>query len=190
MWPVEMIERGMVDTDFDGLTDLEILVLLIVDGMAPVSKTRLQRLSLLYFELYVAGEDEADLCAHFFAGYSDEIDESAVNLIKMGIVDSGRSYYVLTEYGRRLRGYILDELGNIRLIERIKNIKNAVSLISDRKLVGLTHHFYGDVARNMAIGQSVDRLNTQSSYDGMSLMDYPKETFESKLIDGVPIRSG
>ena len=47
-----MSEEEMIDSDYDDLSDSDIIVLLIVDEKRPVSKTRLQKLSLLYHEFY------------------------------------------------------------------------------------------------------------------------------------------
>lgn len=47
-----MNEDELIETDYDGLKDCEILVLLIVDGESPVSRSRLQRLAQLYRNLY------------------------------------------------------------------------------------------------------------------------------------------
>ena len=46
-----MNEDELIETDYDGLKDCEILVLLIVDGESPVSRSRLQRLAQLYRNL-------------------------------------------------------------------------------------------------------------------------------------------
>lgn len=45
-------EEEMIDSDYDGLSDSDIIVLLIVDGKRPVSKTRLQKINQLYQKLY------------------------------------------------------------------------------------------------------------------------------------------
>lgn len=45
-------EEELINLDYDGLSDTDILVLLIVDGVKPVSPSRLQRLAFLYRELY------------------------------------------------------------------------------------------------------------------------------------------
>ncbi len=185
-----MDENEMISNDFDDLSDSEILVLLMMNEETPTLKTRLQKLSLLYHELYDSEENTTDHHAYFFGGYSDDIDESAVNLTDMGILDEGRNGYSLTEYGVKLRQYILNEYENVEEIERVENIKKAVSSIPDRNLVGLTYHFYGESAKNSTIKQSVERLNSTSVYDGLPLNEYPKKQFEDKLRDGKEIRRG
>ena len=45
-------EQEMIDSDYDDLSDSDIIVLLIVDEKRPVLKSRLQKISLLYHELY------------------------------------------------------------------------------------------------------------------------------------------
>lgn len=185
-----MDEIEMINNDFDDLSDSEILVLLIMSEETPTLRTRLQKLSLLYHELYDSDMNTTDHHAYFFGGYSDDVDESAVNLTDMGILDEGKNGYSLTEYGRKLRQYVLDEYEDEEEIKRVGNIKKAVSSIPDRNLVGLTYRFYGESAKNSTIKQSVDRLNSSSMYDGLPLNEYPKELFEDKLRRGEEIRRG
>lgn len=178
----------MIDSDFDELTDSQILVLLIIDENTPFLKTRLQKISLLYHELYDSGRNTTGHGAYFFGGYSDDIDEAAVNLTDTGILQEGKNGYSLTEYGVKLRDYILKELDDEKQIQNVDNLKKAVSEIPDRNLVGLTYRFYEETAVNSTIKQSVDKLNSTSSYDGIPLMKYPKEQFERKLRNGEPIK--
>lgn len=53
-------EKELIEADYDGLSDSDILVLLIVggDGERPVSKSRLQKIALLYRELYEQKEGD------------------------------------------------------------------------------------------------------------------------------------
>lgn len=185
-----MSEKEMIDSDYDDLSDSDIIVLLIVDGKKPVLKTRLQKLSLLYHELYEKKTGITNHNAYFFGGYSDDIDESAVNLTDMGVLEETKDGYSLTEYGRKLRQFILDEYEDEEQIRRIDNIKSATSTIPDRNLVGLTYYFYGETAVNSIIKESVRKLNDASFYDGIKLTDYKKADFESKLRSGTPIRRG
>ncbi len=183
-----MDENEMISNDFDDLSDSEILVLLMMNENSPILKTRLQKLSLLYHELYDSDKNTTDHHAYFFGGYSDDIDESAVNLADMGILVEGKNGYSLTEYGVKLRQYVLDEYEDIEEIKRVDNIKKAVLKIPYRNLVGLTYHFYEESAMNSTIKQSVDRLNSTSMYDGIPLNKYPKPMFEAKLRSGEEIR--
>lgn len=185
-----MDEMEMINADYDEISDSDILVILIMDEEKSILKTRLQKLSLLYHELYDSDENITDHHAYFFGGYSDDIDESAINLTDMGILEEGRDGYSLTEYGRKLRRYILDEYEDVTQIDRVDNIKKAVESIPDKNLVGLTYHFYGESARNSTIIQSVEKLNSKSRYDGIQLNDYSKSEFENKLRRGYEIRMG
>lgn len=185
-----MNEQQMIDSDYDELSDSEIMVLLIIDDTRPVLKTRLQKISLLYHELYDNEKNTTGHNAYFFGGYSDDIDESAVNLTDMGILNEGNGGYSLTDYGKKLRDYVLREYYDEEQIKRIRNIKTAVSKIKDRNLVGLTYYYYEDSAVNSTIKKSVDKLNQTSYYDGVPLSDYPKQTFENKLRKGEPIKEG
>lgn len=185
-----MDENDMIEADFDGLSDSEVLVLLFMDEGASTFKTRLQKLSLLYHELYDAGSYSTDHHAYFFGGYSDDIDESATNLTDMGILDETEHGYELTEYGIKLRRFFQKEYDDEEQMDRIDRIKKAVSLIPDRNLVGLTYHFYQDSAKNSTIKKSVDRMNSSSIYDGVPLNDYPLSLFEEKLRKGDTIRAG
>ena len=185
-----MDEMEMINADFDEISDTEILVLLMMDNGKSILKTRLQKLSLLYHELYDSDKNTTDHHAYFFGGYSDDIDESATNLTDMGILEEGRNGYSLTDYGVKLRQFILDEYDDVCQIDRVSKIKRAVSSIPDRNLVGLTYHFYGESAKNSTILQSVERLNSVSKYDGVKLSEYPKSVFENFLLYGEEIRGG
>ncbi len=182
-------ERELIDSDYDDLSDSDIIVLLIADGKRPVAKTRLQKISLFYHELYWKAAGGTDHNA-YFSGYSDDIDESAVNLADKGILKENHDGYVPTEYGRKLRQYILDEYEDEEQIKEIGNIKSAAETIPDRNLVGLAYHFYDEAVKNSPITYSVRKLNEVSYYDGMPLREYRKEDFESKLRAGTPIMSG
>lgn len=183
-----MDEIDMINMDFDELSDSEVLVLLIMDEDEAVFKTRLQKLSLLYHELYDSDRNMTDHHAYFFGGYSDDIDESIMNLTDKGILVEGKSGYSLTDYGMKLRKFFLNEYEDVEQIGNIEKIKNAVSSISDKNLVGLTYHFYSESAKNSTIVQSVEKMNSNLKYDGMPLNEYPLESFESKLRNGVEIR--
>ncbi len=185
-----MNEIDLINSDFDELSDSEVLVLLIIDEEKPILKTRLQKLSLIYHELYDSDTNTTDHHAYFFGGYSDDIDEAATNLTDKGILDEGKNGYSLTEYGIKLRQFFLKEYEDIEQIDRICKIKKAVSQIPDRNLVGLTYHFYGESAKNSTIKQSVEKLNSNSVYDGLSLRDYPKDIFETKLRNGEEVKGG
>lgn len=185
-----MDESEMISADFDELSDSEVLVLLIMDEDKPILKTRLQKLSLLYHELYDSENNTTDHHAYFFGGYSDDIDESAINLTDKGIIDEGKNGYSLTEYGVKLRQFFLDEYEDVEQIHRLEKIKTAVSLIPDRNLVGLTYHFYSKSAQNSTIRGSVEKMNSVSSYDGIALNKYSLKQFEQKLRDGEIIRRG
>ena len=178
----------MIDSDYDDLSDSDIIVLLIVDEKRPVLKTRLQKISLLYHELYEKTTGGTDHNAYFFGGYSDDIDESAVNLTDIGILKESKNGYALTEYGRKLRQFILNEYDDEEQIKDIENIKTAIETIPDKNLVGLTYHFYNETAKNSTIADPVRKMNESSSYDGIPLSEYQKEVFESKLRSGTPIR--
>jgi hypothetical protein len=105
-------------------------------------------------------------------------------------MEESKDGYTLTEYGRKLRQFILDEYDNEEQIKDIENIKTAVEAIPDKNLVGLTYHFYGETTKNSTIAESVRKMNMFSSYDGIPLSEYQKEVFESKLRSGIPIRMG
>ena len=180
-------EQDLIDSDYDSLSDSDIIVMLILDGDTSVSKTRLQKTSLLYRKLNKKTTDVTDFDVDLFGGYFDDIDESATNLTDMGILKEDRYGYSLTEYGRNLHRFILDEYDDMDQIKRIENIKSATALIPDRNLVGLSYHFYKEIAVSSAIRESVKKLNDRSSYDGIPLSEYNKADFESKLRSGTPI---
>lgn len=184
----EMDENELIEIDFDEMSDSEVLVLLIIDEDRPILKTRLQKLSLLYHELYDTNRNTTDHHAYFFGGYSDDIDESATNLIDKGILEEGKNGYSLSQYGIKLRRFFLKEYDDVDEIEGVENIKKAVHSIPDRNLVGLTYHFYGESAKNSTIKQSVEKMNSTSKYDGIPLKNYSLADFEAKLRSGIEIR--
>ena len=48
-------EGELIETDFDGLSDTEVLVMLMMDEERHVSRSRLQRTAFLYDKLYEPG---------------------------------------------------------------------------------------------------------------------------------------
>lgn len=185
-----MNEQEMIESDYDELSDSEILVLLIMNENKPILKTRLQKVSLLYHELYDSEINTTGHNAYFFGGYSDDIDESAADLVDKGIMEENRNGYRLTEYGTKLVRFIREEYDDVNRIAGIDKINRSVESVPDRNLVGLTYHFYEESAMNSTIKESVDKMNSVSSYDGVPLKDYPKDQFELKLRNGDRIRVG
>lgn len=51
-----MKESELIELDFDGLSDTDIAVLLMMDEGHPVSRTRLQKTAFLYDRLYEPGK--------------------------------------------------------------------------------------------------------------------------------------
>ena len=145
-----------MDMDFQDLSDSDLAVMFTI-GDRPVLNTRLQKITLLFEEIYGILKPEAMHSAYFFGGYSDEIDESATGLTSAGIIDETGHGYVLTDYGRRLREYAEgciendgDETG-MTVIRGIRNIVRSLNGIPDRNVVGLTYRYYKDTAVRSAI---------------------------------------
>lgn len=181
----------MIESDFDSLTDTEILVLLIIDGSRPVMKTRLQKISLLYQEIFDNDKkNRTNHSAYLFGGYSDDIDESAVNLADTGILQETSAGYNLTEYGKALRKYILDEYDDEEEIVHVENINKSLKNMPDKNIVGLTYHFFEDTAANSTIKESVTRFNNSARYDGIALKEYDKNAFILKIRNGEVIQRG
>lgn len=55
-------EKEMIELDYDGMSDYEIMVLLIVDGKERVSKSRLQRIYFLYEQLQKSKKEGVNDC--------------------------------------------------------------------------------------------------------------------------------
>ena len=190
-----MDENTLLDMDFQDLSDSDLAVMFTIENK-PVLKTRLQKITLLFEEIYDTHGPETGHSAYFFGGYSDEIDESAMTLTSAGIIDETSHGYVLTDYGRRLREYSErciendgDETG-MTVIHGIRNIVRSLNGIPDRNVVGLTYHYYEDTAVRSAIKESVDLLNEKAVYNGKRLDDIDKDEFEDILRRGEELHLG
>lgn len=179
-------EEKLLEFDSEDLSDTDALVILIVDSN-PVMKTRLQKLSLLYDRLYNKTCSITDHNAYFFGGYSDDIEESAVNLVDSGILKEDRQGYSLTDYGLKLKKFIKDEKTLDSELKNIDNLKFALSEVPDRNVIGLTYHFYEDTAINSTIKNSVERLNNSSRLNDAPMSSMSKEEFENYLRNGKKI---
>lgn len=177
----------MLEYDADDLSYSDVLVIFLMDKR-PIMKTRLQKMSLLYNELYNDDKGSANHNAYFFGGYSDDIDESAENLVDIGIVNEDREGYTLTDYGIKLKDYIINDISNQSIeVNRIDNIKKSLSTVSDKRLVGLTYSFYEDTAVNSTIKSSVEKMNGNLKLNDKLLSDVKKEEFENYLRNGTSI---
>ena len=190
-----MDEKTLLDMDFQDLSDSDLAVMFTIEDR-PVLKTRLQKITLLFEEIYDTHGPEKKHGAYFFGGYSDEIDESATTLTSAGIIDETRHGYVLTDYGRKLKEYSEkciendgDETG-MTIIHGIRNIVRSLNKIPDRNVVGLTYYYYEDTAVRYTIKESVDLLNKTAVYNGKNLSDIPKSEFENILRRGEELRMG
>lgn len=190
-----MDESTLLDMDFQDLSDSDLAVMFTIEDR-PVLRTRLQKITLLFEEIYDTHEPGAGHSAYFFGGYSDEIDESATTLTSAGIIDETSHGYVLTDYGRKLKEYSErcieddgDETG-MTIIRGIRNIVRSLNRVPDRNVVGLTYHYYQDTAVRSTIKESVDILNRTARYNGRNLSDIPKAEFEDILRKGEELRMG
>ena len=190
-----MDEDTLLDMDFQDLSDSDLAVMFTI-GDRPVLNTRLQKITLLFEEMYGILQPEAMHSAYFFCGYSDEIDESATGLTSAGIIDETGQGYVLTDYGRRLREYSErciendgDETG-MTVIRGIRNIVRSLDGIPDRNVVGLTYQYYKDTAVRSEIKESVGLLNKTAVYNGRKLEDIDRDEFEDILRRGKELHLG
>ena len=190
-----MDEDTLLDMDFQDLSDSDLAVMFTIEDR-PVLKTRLQKITLLFEEMYGILKPEAMHSAYFFGGYSDEIDESATGLTSAGIIDETSHGYVLTDYGKKLKEYAErciendgDEAG-MTIIQGIRNIVRSLKEIPDRNVVGLTYHYYKDTAVRSTIKESVDLLNEKAVYNGKKLDDLNKDEFEDILRRGEELHRG
>ncbi|MDR3205883.1 MAG: hypothetical protein LBT41_02125 [Candidatus Methanoplasma sp.] len=186
--PTEYTECQMLEYDAEDLSYSDALVMLIADDRS-ITRTRLQKISLLYDEVYGESTKIPGNSAYFFEGYSDGIDESAENLVDTGMLSESREGYMHTLYGSKLKEYMINkESGrNKDRSERIECIKAALSDVPDRNIVGLTYCFYGESAVNAGIKCSVERLNSHSEMGGIPLSEIKKDDFEEHLRKGTEI---
>ena len=179
---MNVTEEEMLDNDYYNLSDSEIEVLFIVDD-APILRTRLQKIALLYSKVYHG--DERSHGAYLFGGFSDEIDESSDSLVSKGIIQETSRGYVITDYGKKLKELFVKGLEESDdLIKGIPNIKRSVSKLPDKSIVGLTYHFFKETAENSTIKNAVERYNRNSIYDGKRLDEISLDEFVSKLKEG------
>lgn len=172
-------EEQMLDNDFNELSDDELIVLLAMSDH-PMMKTRLQKISLIYNEVFRDKHKESTHNAYFFGGYSDSIDESATNLTDIGILKYSQNGYTLTEYGEKLKKYVIDNWDN-PATEDVPKVVKSMSGLSDKSVVGLTYYFYKDTTKNSTIKPSVDRINEKAHFDGKKLTEMPLDYFENKV---------
>ena len=66
-----MDEDTLLDMDFQDLSDSDLAVMFTI-GDRPVLNTRLQKITLLFEEIYGILKPEAMHSAYFFGGYSDD----------------------------------------------------------------------------------------------------------------------
>ena len=178
-----MGRNPMIEPDFDGLRDSDFVVILMM-GDAPVTDGRLHRLALIESELYDPGASD------FWYGYSDNTDEAAHRLTSMGILRRTPDGRILSGYGTDLRDYIIAEWTEIRRIDTIQNMKEALKDVPDRNLMGLTYRFYPERAVNPTVEQPVNAFNESAVINGIPLAEYPKERFEAELREGKEIVMG
>lgn len=190
-----MDENTLLDMDFQDLSDSDLAVMFTIENK-PVLKTRLQKITLLFEEIYDTQGPETGHSAYFFGGYSDEIDESATTLTSAGIIDETSHGYVLTDYGRKLKEYsekCIEDDGDktgMTIIQGIRNIVKSLNRVPDRNVVGLTYHYYQDTAVRSTIKESVDILNKTAKYNGKNLSDISKAEFENILRNGEELHMG
>lgn len=184
-----MDEKTLLDMDFQDLSDSDLAVIFTMSDK-PVLKTRLQKITLLFDEIYDPENCSKDYGAYFFGGYSDEIDESATKLVSAGIIDETHHGYVLTDYGRKLREYAKqcienddDEIG-MRIISGITNIVKSLYKLPDKNVVGLTYYYYKETAVKSTIKESVEILNSKARYNGKKLSEISRSEFETMLRNG------
>lgn len=182
-------EKELIEMDFDDFSPSDLLVLFIISDV-PIQKNRIQKISLLYVEVYPEPV-RRERPAYFSEGYSDEIDESVCNLVDIGMLGETPEGYVLTEYGRKIREYAKIRLsGRDDLVKGVPNIVKALIEIPDRNVVGLTYQFYSETAVKSSIKESVDKLNRRAVYNGMPLDDMSRYDFEQMLRNGTLIHMG
>lgn len=181
-------EKQMLDADFEELSDDELIVLLAMSDR-PMMKTRLQKISLIYNEVFRDKNKESSHNAYFFGGYSDSIDESATNLTDIGILEYSQNGYSLTDYGEKLKKYVMDNWDD-PATENVSKVVKSMSELPDKSIVGLTYYFYADTTKNSTIKASVDRINENAYFDGKKLTSISLEYFENKVRNGQVFKAG
>ena len=187
-----MDQNELLRVDFEDLSFSELAVIFAMTD-TPVRKTRLQKTTLLFDEVFGVGDSPSDHSAYFFGGYSDNIDESAVSLTSAGILDETEEGYQLSTYGKQLREYATERILNggdpeeKEIVDGMPKIVESISEIPDRYVVGLTYQYYEETAVKSTIRESVVKLNRSARYDGRRLDEISKEEFESKLRNGMKL---
>lgn len=187
-----MNEQELLETDFEDLSFSELAIIFAM-SKTPTHRTRLQKITLLFDEVYGVGSKPHNHDAYFFGGYSDDIDESATSLTSTGILDETNRGYELTSYGQKLKDYAAEQIminGNSEereIVDGMPKIVEALINVPDKYVVGLTYHYYKETATRSTIKDSVERLNRSAKYNGRKLDEIPKQEFESDLREGKKI---
>ncbi|MCQ2071197.1 MAG: hypothetical protein MJZ68_08705 [archaeon] len=183
-------EQEFLRMDLEGLSETDILVILAVDGEAPLSKTRLQNMLLMYRRTYGPERGDPDYVTNPFAGFSDDVNESAIHLIAIGVLDDLWNGLGLTGYGVTFRRSVLEICKDRPYAVRVDNIRKAVSDIAPRTLVFVTHRFYRDIMDFSPAKSLMPACIKETRLDGIPLEDYDERRFRDNLRDGVRMTVG
>ncbi len=177
--------QALIEADYTRLSESDRIMILIMNKDWPITRSRLQSATAIYLGLY--GENSE---SNFYDFISDNIDQSSDNLHDKSIFGSSEDGYLLTEYGDELKTYIMEKPECWKMNLRLNNVLSSISELHDEDLVGLTRHFYPCMNFDPSISQTMKRFNERTSYDGITLTDYSRNDFESKLRSGKVISAG
>ena len=169
--------------DADAMTDSDVSVMFITELSGTVEKTRLQKLSLMFDMIY---DDKAEEHGAYRCGYSDDIDESAQNLVASGSLKESYAGYSVTDYGKEVLEIL--KTTDSGKYEDMKKILNAFKRVKDREIVGITYHLYPEYTKNSTIKKSVDALNRRMMINGVKLEKINPKSLIEDIKNGVPLK--
>lgn len=174
--------EDVIALDAEDLNDSDMLVLSLISKKR-LMRTRLQKTALLYCKIF--DTKTVNHVAYNFGGYSEDVDESLDTLIDLGAIAEDKGYYSTTEYGKKLISYLEKTDGNYVNMDRdTEKVSKSLDEVSDRELIGLSYHYYPELAKESTIKESVERMNKTLTIDDTPLSYFDKGMFEKAVMDG------
>jgi hypothetical protein len=173
----ESMENDAVD-----LTDVDRLVIAIVSS-GSVRRTRLQKLSLLHSAISLKNPELLH-SAHFFGGYSDDVEESSEDLLDIGVLRENGTTYSLSEYGKSLKNYLDQNDAEFKnMSESVHGLVSSLSKVSDEKIVAMTYAFYPELTTQSTIMDKVNNINDKMTVNNKPVKTMSRAEFEKMLLD-------
>lgn len=146
-------EDEFISEEAEELSYYDKLNLVILKNESGKSRaTRIQKLGLILNSIR-EGKTPSSHGPYFYGGFSDDIEESLINLLESGLIKKEHGEYVLTSYGQKVIQY-LEKLNDHEFIELTKiarDIMPRLRELKDRELVILTYILFPELAKHSLI---------------------------------------